>query len=164
MKYLIKNNEIVMSGIPGHFTRENGEGFWGGYENRTDIHYEDGWRDEVIPEYDPMVQYLGTAVYDPENDVVTYPVLQKVINVEAEKARLLSDLANARREVATLVMEAQLSNDPVPEGLQSLIDMSRQINIRVKEDIASLTQEDVIKFRIRTPEFFQLVGAIKVFL
>ena len=164
MKYLIKNNEIVMSGIPGHFTRENGEGFWGGYENRTDIHYEDGWRDEVIPEYDPMVQYLGAAFYDAENDVVTYPVLQKVINVEAEKKRLLNDLANARREIATSVMEAQLSNDPVPEGLQNLMNLSRQINIRVKEDIASLTEKDVMKFRIRTPEFFQLAEAIKAFL
>ena len=164
MKHLIKDNQIIQSGIPSYFTRENGEGFWGGYENRTDIHYEDGWRDEVIPEYDPMVQYLGAAFYDAENDVVTYPVLQKVINVEAEKKRLLNDLANARREIATLVMEAQLSNDSVPEGLQNLMNMSRQINVRVKEDIASLTEEDVMKFRIRTPEFFQLAEAIKAFL
>ena len=164
MKHLIKDNQIIQSGIPSYFTRENGEGFWGCYENRTDIHYEDGWRDEVIPEFDPMVQYLGAAFYDAENDVVTYPVLQKVINVEAEKARLLGDLANARREIATLVMEAQLSNDSVPEGLQNLMNMSRQINVRVKEDIASLTEEDVMKFRIRTPEFFQLAEAIKAFL
>jgi len=164
MKHLIKDNQIIQSGIPSYFTRENGEGFWGGYENRTDIHYEDGWRDEVIPEFDPMVQYLGAAFYDAENDVVTYPVLQKVINVEAEKARLLGDLANARREIATLVMEAQLSNDSVPEGLQNLMNMSRQINVRVKEDIASLTEVEVMKFRIRTPEYFQLIGAIKAFL
>jgi len=164
MKHLIKDNQIIQSGIPSYFTRENGEGFWGCYENRTDIHYEDGWRDEVIPEFDPMVQYLGAAFYDAENDVVTYPVLQKVINVEAEKARLLGDLANARREIATLVMEAQLSNDSVPEGLQNLMNMSRQINVRVKEDIASLTEVEVMKFRIRTPEYFQLIGAIKAFL
>jgi hypothetical protein len=164
MKYLIKNNEIVMSGIPGHFEREDGEEFWGGYENRTDIHYEDGWRDEVIPEFDPLVQYLGAAFYDAENDVVTYPVLQMVIDVEAEKARLLSEFTGVKREIVSLIMEAQLSNDPVPEGLQNLMSITRQINIRVKEDIASLTEEDVMKFRLRTPEFYQLVEAIKAFL
>ena len=49
MKHLIKNNEIVRSGIPSHFTRKNGEGFWGGYENRTDLHQTGGCRRGAIP-------------------------------------------------------------------------------------------------------------------
>ena len=164
MKHLVKNNEIVMSGIPGYFTRENGEGFWGGYETRTDIHYEDGWREEVVPEHNRLYQKLGKLFYDVENDVCTYPVLRKTIDVDAEKTRLLNDLAIAKREIANLIMEAQLSNDPVPEGLQNLIDLSRGLNMRVKADIALLTEENVLNFRIRTPEFFELIRAIKVFL
>ena len=75
MKHLIKNNQIVRSGIPTNFTRENGEGFWGGYENRTDLHYEDGWRDEIIPEYDPVTEQLGSAFYSKDMDAIIYKVI-----------------------------------------------------------------------------------------
>lgn len=74
MKHLIKNNEIVQSGLPSHFTRENGEGFWGGYETRTDLHFEDGWRDEVVPKFDPVTEQLGSAFYSKDLDAVTYKV------------------------------------------------------------------------------------------
>lgn len=74
MKHLIKNNQIVQSGIPSHFTRENGEGFWGGYETRADLHFEDGWRDEVVPEFDPVTEQLGSTFYSEDLDAVTYKV------------------------------------------------------------------------------------------
>jgi hypothetical protein len=77
MKHLIKNNQIVQSGIPTNFTRENGEGFWGGYETRTDLHHEDGWRDEVVPEYDPVTELLGSAFYSEQFDVVTYEINER---------------------------------------------------------------------------------------
>ena len=82
MKHLIKNNQITRSegSIPSKFTRENGESFWGGYQNRTDLHYEDGWRDEIMPEVDQFHQ-LGERYYDDENDVVTYTVIEKVIDL-----------------------------------------------------------------------------------
>lgn len=35
----------------------------------------DGWRDVVVPSYDPKTQKLGALEYDSVNDVVTYPVI-----------------------------------------------------------------------------------------
>ncbi len=77
MKYLIKNNEIVQEGLTSNFTRENGESFWGGYETMTELHFEDGWRGEVVPEYNSGSQYLGERFYDPELDAVTYPIVAR---------------------------------------------------------------------------------------
>lgn len=164
MKHLIKNNQIITSGLPSHFTRENGEGFWGGYEERTDLHYEDGWRDEVIPEIDAKLQYLGAAYYDPEQDVVTYEVLTRTIDLEREKSRLLTELAEAKREVALLVMEATLTYEVIPENLQAVINTARSLNTSVKEAINNLTEENVLNFKIRTPEFYGLVNTIKNYL
>jgi hypothetical protein len=94
MKHLIKNNEIVQSGLPTHFTRENGEGFWGGYETRTDLHYEDGWRDEVVPEYDPVTELLGSPFYSEEPDAVTYEVAERLNlpSLEEAKSRKVAEI------------------------------------------------------------------------
>ena len=77
MKHLIKNNQIIQSGIPSVFTRENGEGFYGGYEDRTDLHYEDGWRDEIIPDHNEVLERLGEPYYDETIDAVTYEVIER---------------------------------------------------------------------------------------
>lgn len=87
MKHLIKNNEIIQSGIPSTFERENGQAFWGGYENMTDIHYEDGWRDEFIPEYNLILEQLGQPYYDPATDLVTYEVLERTDLPPLDKAK-----------------------------------------------------------------------------
>ena len=103
MKHLIKNNQIVQSGIPSHFTRENGEGFWGGYEKMVGLHYQDGWRDEVVPEFDPVTEQLGSAFYSKDLDAVTYKVAvneylpsleeaisRKVMEIKQQAGRKLS--------------------------------------------------------------------------
>ena len=96
MKHLIKNNQIIQSGIPSNFTRANGEGFWGGYENRTDLHFEDGWRNEVVPEFNPVTEQLGSAFYSNDLDAVTYKVVE------------YHDLPSLEEAISRKVMEIKL--------------------------------------------------------
>lgn len=54
------------------------------------IHYEDGWRAVVFPDYDAALQRLGELVFDPKNDCFTYPVIDKTREeLEAERLALI---------------------------------------------------------------------------
>lgn len=49
-------------------------------------HYKDGWRDVVVPDFDPDTQHLGPLVYDKEKDIVTFEVVDKTAE-ELEQIR-----------------------------------------------------------------------------
>jgi len=77
----IVNGEIVKSGLTDKFTREDGTTVYG-YDNLSDsIHYADGWRIEVMPEWDSETQRLGRLYLDTINDYVT----REVINLTAQE-------------------------------------------------------------------------------
>lgn len=164
MKHLIKNGRIVKSGIPQKFTRDNGELFLGGYQYRTDIHYEDGWRDEIFPPFDPTKEALGEAYYDASTDQVTYVINPLVIDLELERKRQYDELAAIRSELASLILQAQLNNDPEPQELLDLITLIKQMYVQAKEDIASLTQENILKYKLRSPELAQATQTLTSFL
>lgn len=48
-----------------------------GYQYATNEHYDDGWRDLIIPEIDDSTEKLGELYFDEPNDVVTYEVWGK---------------------------------------------------------------------------------------
>lgn len=80
MKTNITENPIKAYGqIPTIWNGVNG------YQYATEQHYEDGWRDIVIPEIDHATEKLGELYYDEQNDVVTYEVIEKTQQeIEAE--------------------------------------------------------------------------------
>lgn len=160
MKHLIKNNEIVQSGIPTNFTRENGEGFWGGYQNRTDIHFEDGWREEVIPPFNPQTQQLTGLFYDPVNDVCTFQVEDLEIDLAAEIQRHLDDLSRLRVEIAMIVLQIQLSNDRPPELLTVLTPSIREMYLFGKAEILALTVSNVKAYVLRGAQVQQLMDTL----
>jgi hypothetical protein len=164
MKHLIKNNQIIMSGIPGHFTRENGEGFWGGYENRTDIHYEDGWRDEVIPEYDPLTHQSGTLYYSELQDIVTCKLIPVPIDVDAIKNRLSMELGVLRKEIADLITQIKLYYDNEPEELTLLLSQIRGMYARAKQEIKALGPETVNRYILHGPQVEELFNRLKSML
>ncbi|MBA4411137.1 MAG: hypothetical protein C0397_17180 [Odoribacter sp.] len=164
MKHLIKDNEIVLSGIPSHFIRESGEGFWGGYENMTGIHFEDGWRDEVIPEYNPKTQYLGSAYFDEINDVVTYEVKTIVVDLQSEKLNLYRHLEQLRTEMAGVVYQCKLNYEIEPEGLTRLMPHIRAMYGFAKSEIEALTVENVRAYVLRSPKYEQVLSMLKTFL
>lgn len=161
MKHLIKNNQIIQSGIPSHFTRENGQLFVGGYENMIDIHYEDGWRDEIIPTYDPVTQFLGEKYYDIINDVVTYEVLSSEINLVELKNNIMEELDRLREEIAFLILQIRLLHDPEPEELTALTPQIRGLYAFAKDEINALTVENVRQYVLRGPIVQGLLDSLK---
>jgi hypothetical protein len=135
MKHLIKNNQIVMSGIPGHFTRESGEGFWGGYDERTDLHYTDGWRDEVVPEYDPIMQKLGKVFYDVALDAVTYPVKARtdLPTLEEAKNRKLREIKRMAKDLLDETDFYAIRKAETGKAIPAEVIIDRQ-TIRAKAD------------------------------
>lgn len=88
-KVQVLEGEIVRTGIPSKFERPNGQTIWGGYDDLPDsIHYVDGFRDLVMPVYNPVTQRIENRHYDLVPDVVTYDVVDKTeAELEAEIIR-----------------------------------------------------------------------------
>ena len=127
-KHLIKNNVIVQSGLPDVFTRENGQTIFGGYRLLTEIHYEDGWRDEVVPEYNQSLQRLGAKYYNQSMDKVTYPVIDKTVQELADEKENLLKIIEQEFDVLTVkrilakVTKPLLESDSITE--QDIQDLS----------------------------------------
>lgn len=164
MKHLIKNNKIVGSGIPSIFKRPNGEIFYGGYDKMTELHYQDGWRDEIIPVYNPKKQELGNVYYDINDDICKYVVVDKVINLTVEKDRLYNDLANLKKEIAVLAMQAKLTYDIEPKELTDLLSLTRGLNNIAKAEIDALTEENVLDYVLRGKQVEEIIKALNSFL
>lgn len=164
MKHLVKNDQIVMSGIPGTFTRENGEGFWGGYENRTDLHDLDGWYDEIIPEYDPKFERLGDPFYSVQQGAVLYEILPVAMNLEDHKSGLYVELAHLREEMANIIVQIKLNYEVEPEGLIRLMPVIRSMYGSAKQEIESLNEESAVSYILRSPKYEQLLSLLKTFL
>jgi len=126
MKHLIQNNQIIKSGLPEIFTRVNDELILGGYSTRTDLHYEDGWRDEIIPEYNTETQKLGDRYYDPILEVVTYSIVNKT------QEEINSEKIN-RIEVNAEIMDGRIDHDILKKF--------------IKSQIKSLPDDDLLEFK-----------------
>ncbi|HCY39954.1 MAG TPA: hypothetical protein DHV48_01110 [Prolixibacteraceae bacterium] len=164
MKHLIKNNEIVQSGIPGVFTRESGELFLGGYETRDDLHYEDGWRDEVVPVFDPVTEVPGELFYDVTSDMVLYVINPRVVDLTAEKTRLYAELEHLRTEMSNVIVQARINYDPEPARLTELMPFVRTMYQAAKTEIEALTEATVLTYKLRSPKYEQMLGILKGFL
>lgn len=138
MKHLVKDGKIIQSGIPSNFRRESGQEFWGGYENMTDLHWLDGWRDEIVPNYNPTIQILGEPYYDQTNDVVTYHVVDKEFDLASILQNRLLEFEefqkSFRREITELFLE-EIALGTLPQGVKNLIGQLQQ---RKAEIIAEL--------------------------
>lgn len=160
MKYLIKDNQIVRSGIPDIYTRDNGQVFYGGYKGMTDIHYEDGWRDEVMPDYDPLVKTLGERYYDATLDKVTWTLVDRVIDLAAEKARIMDDLVALRKEIGLIITDIRLLYDPEPQALTDLTPQIRGLYAFAKDEINALTVDNVLQYVLRGPQVQGLIDTL----
>ena len=144
-----------MSGIPSHFTRENGEGFWGGYETMTDIHYEDGWRDEIIPVYNHILEKLGVPYYDANADVVTYEVIERTDLPLPEQAKA-DKIKEVRRKTRNLLFETDgyivrraETGKSVPQTILNDRQAIRAWSDALEKAVMALPGlEDVIRFEV----------------
>jgi hypothetical protein len=153
MKYLIKNNQIVKSGLPNRFKRENGELFFGGYQHRTDLHHADGWRERVVPEFDPETHYLGLPFYDAINDVVTMELmviayeLMDIEVIRAEKHEAFERILEKEMTPALMfgVIDKLAMGEPIPAETMGVIAALRTREAQVKADIDAITDTKTLK-------------------
>ena len=155
MKHLIRNNQIVQSGLPDSFTRENGESFWGGYQNMTDLHYQDGWRNEVIPQYDPILEELGERFYSIEFDLVTYEIYPRtdLPPLDQLKADKIHQIKMYTRDLLFdtdfyIVRRAETGKSVAQEILNARQAIRVWNDAQEKLVTSLISQEDVLKFEV----------------
>ena len=168
MKFLIKDNEIIRTegSIPEVFEHDGQTVLGYNLSSEEDL-YADGWREGTIPEYNPILQTLGTAVYDRITHMVVYPVtdipdIESII--ENRKQSLFTELRNISSEVSNLIYQCRVINEPEPEELTALITGIRTMYLKSKVDISELTIDDIFKYRLRTPELEGAIESLKAFL
>lgn len=72
-------------------------------------HYDDGWRDFVIPPYNPQTQKLGEKYFDEEEDVYTYAVENKTIQ-EIQDEQIIDSL-NEKNNLIQERLKAQIETE-----------------------------------------------------
>jgi hypothetical protein len=80
---------------------------WGNiinYDQATDMHYADGWRDVIFPSYNPNIERLGDLIRNGEN--VTYEVLP--LSDEEIQQRIKQSFESTRQEAIQLKLETQV--------------------------------------------------------
>ena len=155
MKHLIKNNQIVQSGLPSNFTRENGESFWGGYQNMTELHYQDGWRDEVIPQYDPVLDQLGEPFYSEQFDVVIYSISPRtdLLTLDTARADKIQEIKIRTRDLlfmtdGYIIRRAETGKSVPQEILNSRQAIRVWSDAQEKQIAAFQSMEDVLKYEV----------------
>lgn len=144
-----------MSGIPSHFTRENGEGFWGAYETMTDLHYEDGWREEIIPVHNHILEKLGVPYYNANADVVTYEVIERtdLPLFDLAKADKIKEVKLATRnllvETDYYIVRRAETGKSVPQTILNDRQAIRAWSDALEKAVMALPGlEDVIRFEL----------------
>ena len=123
-KALVVNSEITRTGIPTKFERHNGQIVWGGYQNLHDsIHYNDGWRDVVIPTYDAATQRLGARYYNGVADIVTYPVINKTAEELAVEKEAFLDMMDEDVNFIAVKRLLQIFAKPLLDSIATLPDL-----------------------------------------
>lgn len=172
MKYLVKNEQIIreISSIPPKFIRENGERFYGGYQNRIDLHYEDGWRNEVKPEYNPLTHYLFDKYYDIVNEIVTYTVKKLILpNIEDAKLNKIEELKHELKLLYAIIepylTELQIHDEVIPTGAKTKFKQIRTNYSNIVNIINGLTTvEEVLEYQLPYTAINNLRAQIEAFI
>ena len=143
------------------------QAFWGGYENMTDLHFQDGWRDEIIPEFNPKTQKLSDPFYNEVTDKVNYNVIDLVIDIEDLRAQRLAEFdqfsSGFTSDVTEMFAEEILMND-LPAGVINLLQTLKQRKIEVIVEINGFADtnniERLINYQFETEEVAQFRAAL----
>lgn len=120
MKVNINTQPLVPQQLPSTYTVEidGVEYTVENYPALTELHYEHGWRDLIIPEIDHDTEKLGGLIYDEENDVVTYEVIEKTIEQELKQEVKFQQEQAIQTFIAQQVV-SQAQELPDEEALQN---------------------------------------------
>ena len=155
-KALVINGEIIRTGLPTMFERSNGQTVWGSYQKMPDsVHYIDGWRNVIIPDYDPATQRLGQRYFDVEKDVVTYSVTNKTQQeLQAEKDAIIDMLDDdvnflAIKRLLQIIAKPLLESEEIRSDLLSdLTSIYPQYRIDQAYKTDAVFVKDSILYRV----------------
>lgn len=163
MKSNIHHTPLRISSIPTIWTDAQGRTIHG-YQNRTDLHYVDGWRDYVEPGFDQLTQRLGELIYDEAQDIVTRQVIYKTTEeLEAERRAMVPN------EIRPSQGKIMLHRMGLLDSVELMIQNSPDVELRLFWEYAltwelnnsyiqamaasiGLTTEDVEAFFIQASE------------
>ena len=121
----------------------------------TELHYPDGWRDEVIPQYDPVLDELGEPFYSQQFDVVIYSISPRtdLLTIENARDEKVQEIKNRTRDLLFVTDGYIIRRAETGKSVPQEILNSRQA-IRVWSDAqeklvtALVSLEDVLKFEV----------------
>lgn len=126
----------------------------GGYDKLSDdIHFLDGFREVVIPDYNTTLQYLSEIYFDNNNDIFTYDVINRNFNLEKEKVKKIEELKEKAKIKFSETDWYYIRNFRIGKGVPVEIEemnfkIYNEIN-RMEEEIMSLENiEDIVNYQI----------------
>lgn len=155
-KHLIKDGEIIQSGIPEKFTKADDTFYWGGYKTMPDsVHYADGWREEVRPVINTSLQRYGQRYYNEAMDKVTWVVTDKTKEeLAAEKENLLEsieqnfDVAAIKKLLIILTKDILDSPEVSEEQLEAIATIYPQYRVGKSYELNEVFVSDTILYKV----------------
>lgn len=82
-------------------------------EMDSQVHYDEGFRNVIIPDFNPDTEYLGEIFLDEEEDVFTYTVESR--SIEEIQADILRNARNGKDILINQIMRAQIEAEAQEE-------------------------------------------------
>jgi hypothetical protein len=159
-KYLIENNRIIEEVILGKI------------EDVSGYQYEDGWRDAIKPEINPLLQVYGEMYFDEIADAVTFEVIDKAIDITAEIQRHYRVVEDTIREISGIISVVKNIYDPlrdapenIPADFKTLVRQVQSLRQRAYDEIEALTTpEEVLNYVVRGPEVDGYINQLESYI
>ena len=119
----------------------------------VELQQQEGFFDVVVPEFNSEVQYLGEIYFDQTNQVFTYPVANRVFDLEELRNERLEHFSHVVDEFAVLIIRCQLIHGTTNQALNDAIDQTRSMQANTVAAINSIqTTQEMLAFQIRSED------------
>ncbi len=166
MKARYENGQVKFySKLPSKYVSETLNIAGGFHLLPTEIHEQEGFFDVVKPEYDVVIQELGPIYFDETIRVFTYPVVDRVFDLEELKSNLMAEFDVVLNEFAVIISRCRLVHDPEPQGLLDAIEQARITRRATLMAINNLsTIEEALAFHIKQEDVDALKELFKPYM
>lgn len=150
--------------------------YWAHYagnfaEQSDEVHEQFGFFPVVFPEYNPQLQTRGEIYWDEVQQVFTYPVSDKVLDLEELKAQKQAEVTAVVEEISQIISTAKNLYDPwrdtpeaIPQDFKDLVAQRTLLLARANAEIDALTTvADAVNYIIRGPEVEAYIDMLKQF-
>ena len=107
-----------------------------------DIHSQEGFKPVIIPTFDSQRQELGELYYNETEDIFTYPVIDKVLDLEVLRQQKQNELSAVMDEFAVLITRCKLIHGEDNADLNNAIEQTRQMKDQTLTNLNAITTID----------------------